>query len=56
MRHLICINEGWKFIKKKGDDAIDISIPHTWNAADGQDGGNDYYRGTCIYQKKIKRA
>ncbi len=55
MRHLICINEGWKFIKKKGDDAIDISIPHTWNAADGQDGGNDYYRGTCIYQKKIKK-
>ena len=25
-----------------------IALPHTWNAVDGQDGGNDYYRGTCI--------
>ena len=24
-----------------------IALPHTWNAVDGQDGGNDYYRGTC---------
>ena len=24
-----------------------ITLPHTWNAVDGQDGGNDYYRGTC---------
>ena len=22
-----------------------IALPHTWNAVDGQDGGNDYYRG-----------
>lgn len=27
-----------------------INLPHTWNALDGQDGGNDYYRGTCCYQ------
>ena len=26
-----------------------IALPHTWNAVDGQDGGNDYYRGTCWY-------
>ena len=26
-----------------------ITLPHTWNAVDGQDGGNDYYRGTCWY-------
>ncbi len=30
-----------------------ISLPHTWNAKDGQDGGNDYYRGTCYYAKKL---
>ena len=24
-----------------------ITLPHTGNAVDGQDGGNDYYRGTC---------
>ena len=23
-----------------------VALPHTWNAVDGQDGGNDYYRGT----------
>ena len=27
-----------------------IALPHTWNAVDGQDGGNDYWRGTCIYR------
>ena len=31
-----------------------IDLPHTWNNVDGQDGGNDYYRGTCVYYKKIK--
>ena len=30
-----------------------INLPHTWNAVDGQDGGNDYYRGTCYYTKKL---
>ena len=27
-----------------------VTIPHTWNAFDGQDGGDDYYRGvgTCV--------
>lgn len=30
-----------------------IALPHTWNAEDGQDGGNDYYRGTCYYSKKL---
>ncbi len=28
-----------------------VTLPHTWNAKDGQDGGNDYYRGTCMYAK-----
>ena len=27
-----------------------VSLPHTWNALDGQDGGNDYYRGDGIYE------
>ncbi len=33
-----------------------INLPHTWNGKDGQDGGNDYYRGTCYYAKKLSRA
>ena len=33
-----------------------VNLPHTWNAVDGQDGGNDYYRGTCYYTKKLALA
>ncbi|MBO6157632.1 MAG: glycoside hydrolase family 2 protein [Firmicutes bacterium] len=32
-----------------------ISVPHTWNAIDGQDGGNDYYRGTCWYVRTLTK-
>ena len=31
-----------------------VTLPHTWNAADGQDGGNDYYRGTCWYRRTLE--
>ena len=30
-----------------------VNLPHTWNAIDGQDGGNDLYRGTCYYTKVL---
>ena len=33
-----------------------VNLPHTWNALDGQDGGNDYFRGTCLYAKELRRA
>ncbi|MBR5247612.1 MAG: glycoside hydrolase family 2 protein [Lachnospiraceae bacterium] len=33
-----------------------VTLPHTWNALDGQDGGNDYYRGTCYYAKRLAKA
>ncbi len=29
--------------------------PHTWNAIDNQDCGNDYHRGTCWYARGLKR-
>ncbi|MCI6036000.1 MAG: glycoside hydrolase family 2 protein, partial [Firmicutes bacterium] len=58
-------NENWKFTK----DAVTVSdkttsagnwetldLPHTWNGEDGQDGGNDYYRGTCYYAKNLSKA
>ena len=57
-RRIINLNEGWRFFKGCDDlfpnekgEAVDL--PHTWNAIDGQDGGADYYRGQCLYQKKI---
>ena len=30
-------------------------MPHSWNAVDGQDGGNDYFRGTAYYAKSFKK-
>lgn len=51
MRRYINFNQEWRFIKKEGEPGIDIDVPHTWNSRDGQDGRNDYYRGTCSYRK-----
>ena len=60
MRNKILILENWKFIKDKTSienvvqaDGENINLPHTWNAIDGQDGGNDYYRGSCWYVKEL---
>ena len=36
-------------------EGISVSLPHTWNAKDGQDGGNDYHRGTCWYRLALER-
>lgn len=47
--------EGWTF-HKPGEKARPVALPHTWNALDGQDGGNDYYRGTCRYERRIARS
>lgn len=30
-----------------------VTVPHTWNNLDGQDGGNDYYRGTGWYRRTL---
>ena len=41
MRNTFSLNQNWKFsIQDK--PAITVDVPHTWNAIDGQDGGNDY--------------
>ena len=63
MRKIITLTNGWHFLKKAGDAAEamqlassgeTVRIPHTWNAVDGQDGGNDYYRGTCWYVRELQ--
>ena len=41
--------KGWTFTDGSGNKR-QLDLPHTWNAKDGQDGGNDYYRGTCVYE------
>lgn len=35
---------------KESQSPAEITLPHTWNAQDGQDGGNDYWRGKGIYE------
>ena len=54
MRNSISLNPNWKF-SIKDQPAIDVNIPHTWNAIDGQDGGNDYYRGIGTYEKTFAK-
>ena len=53
MSKAILLNTGWTFTKEGHDEPV--TLPHTWNAVDGQDGGNDYYRGTCHYIKHFPK-
>lgn len=41
--------QGVKFVENLSWHAIN-SLPHTWNNLDGQDGGNNYYRGFGWYR------
>lgn len=48
----ISINDGWTFTREGGSESV--TLPHTWNGLDGQDGGNDYHRGLCVYERSLK--
>lgn len=58
------VDTDWKFARENapGAQAVDfrdktwetVSLPHTWNARDGQDGGSDYYRGVGWYRKRLR--
>ncbi len=61
MRYIVNFNAKWAFVKEAAVTAIDpawevVDLPHTWNAKDGQDGGNDYWRGAATYAKAFKKA
>lgn len=60
MRQILNLNKNWQFSKTSVIPNIypsweQVDLPHTWNAKDGQDGGNDYWRGTACYVKKLIR-
>ena len=62
MREVISLNRKWAFTKMA--DCVPetmpekwdfVNVPHSWNAIDGQDGDNDYYRGTGYYAKTLNK-
>ena len=62
MREVLSLNAKWAFTKNATEIPSEINnkwdfvnLPHCWNAIDGQDGGNDYYRGTCYYAKELDK-
>ena len=60
MRESQSLNQNWKFARTAEIPAElpegweSVSLPHTYNAADGQDGGNDYYRGPAVYVRTLR--
>ena len=56
MRNTIVLEKDWTFYKNPQSESGEaVTLPHTWNAVDGQDGGNDYYRGTCKYVRHFAK-
>lgn len=57
------LNAGWRFVKGDVSGAqapgfddsawAAVNTPHTWNATDGSDGGNNYYRGVGWYRRHL---
>ena len=62
MRSVINFNAKWAFTKMVNEVPSEmpknwewVNLPHSWNAIDGQDGGNDYFRGTGYYAKALDK-
>ena len=63
MRQVMNFNTKWAFSKEASSVPESmperwywVNLPHCWNDIDGQDGGNDYFRGTAYYAKEIEKA
>ena len=63
MRQVVNMNAKWAFSKEATeppkampDNWYWVNLPHSWNDIDGQDGGNDYFRGTAFYAKEIEKS
>src|SRR5439155_1654781 len=60
-RQRVDLNASWRFMRSDvagaqapGFNAAAwsaVTVPHTWNAQDGQDGGDNYYRGVGWYRR-----
>lgn len=62
MRQIMNFNTKWAFSKEANEVPKKmperwywVNLPHTWNNIDGQDGDNDYFRGTAYYAKELDK-
>ena len=62
MRQIMNFNTKWAFSKEANEVPkvmperwYWVNLPHTWNNIDGQDGDNDYFRGTAYYAKELDK-
>ena len=64
-RLTVSLAQDWRFVLRDAvadwtaprfdDSTWDlISLPHTWNAFDGQDGGKNYFRGAGLYRRHFR--
>lgn len=63
MRTVRNINKNWYFSKNASSVPVTapdgwqrLDLPYTWNGEDGQDGGNDYYRGKGYFARSLSKA
>lgn len=63
MRTTKVINDKWLFSKTAAAPPSvlpggwqTVDLPYTWNGKDGQDGGNDYHRGTCYFARSLAKS
>lgn len=63
MRTIKTLHTDWKF--KKDCSAVPsalptdwetVTLPYTWNGTDGQDGGNDYFRGAGCFIRAVAKT
>lgn len=62
-RQIVDLDRDWRFHRGDAPGAAEagyddsawsrVTVPHTWNAEDGQDGGGDYYRGVGWYRRSL---
>jgi beta-galactosidase len=63
VRSVTPLASGWKFLRAEETNAVrpdfvcaawmDVSVPHTWNVADGAGGSTNYFRGGCWYARTL---
>ena len=63
-RRSTLIDDNWRFLRADLFEAHEatfddskwqrVTLPHTWNLADGSDGGNNYYRGPAWYRRPLE--